>query len=408
MPHFTENDQQTLQNIDISYDAPGTILRDFDALLSFIGVKGVPLTAKNNVFPGKVLKPLNQEMTFPIVHNSIRAQFSSFPNLSGLLLLLRCAGFAIVGKKSVSSNLLILDENVVDSWRKLNYTEQYVSLLNRWLLHGAGSIIGEKADGVPLLQCHNFFLNYFHKNPKELDRSTIEYLVRYKLGASNLALLEMFGLTVITIGSSKTDKKSYVDHVSLTPLGGAIFNLLEPHIFDLALFNEDFDSVKSSPKTIKPIIQSYFPAFHNFLKPAHQVFQEGPHLFKVSLGEIWRRILISGQMTFEELSDTILSAFKFDQDDHGYRFSRINRYGLEISISDASSFSDEEEASEVAIGDLTLLPGENLNYLFDFGAGWEFAVHLESVNASDNTLRKPRIVEKHGKAPEQYSSREEW
>ena len=407
MSHLTENHRQTLHNLDISYEAPGTILRDFDAVLNFIGIKGVPVTAKHNVFPGKVLKPLNQEMTSPIVHNSKRAQFSSFPNISGLLLLLRCAGFAIIRKK-ITSNFLFMDENVVENWRKLNYIEQYFSLLNRWFTRGSGSIIGEKTNKFPLLQCHTFFRDHFKKNTKALELAVTEASIRYNLGVSNFALLEMFGLIAKRVGKSKSEKEPYVYYVRFTPLGEAILNLLEPYVLDLALFNDYLESVKSTPKTIQPIIQPYFPALHDFLKPTHQVFQEGMHLFKVSLGPVWRRILISGRMTFEDLSDVILNAFDFDQEDHSYQFSYINRYGLEANIVDANAFSDETEVSEVAIGDLALLPGENLNYLFDFGDSWQFEIYLESVNTSDNTLRKPKITERHGEAPEQYPDCEEW
>ena len=46
--------------------------------------------------------------------------------------------------------------------------------------------------------------------------------------------------------------------------------------------------------------------------------------------------------------------------------------------------------------------------LFDFGDSWQFEIYLESVNTSDNTLRKPKITERHGEAPEQYPDCEEW
>jgi hypothetical protein len=55
----------------------------------------------------------------------------------------------------------------------------------------------------------------------------------------------------------------------------------------------------------------------------------------------------------------------------------------------------------VTIGDVALPIGQTMTFLFDFGDNWRFAVTLEGVDA-DKVTRKPRILEKQGKSPEQY------
>jgi hypothetical protein len=57
----------------------------------------------------------------------------------------------------------------------------------------------------------------------------------------------------------------------------------------------------------------------------------------------------------------------------------------------------------VCVGDLALQMGADFVYLFDFGDHWEFDTALERIDPPDIKKRKPTILEKRGKAPEQYS-----
>jgi hypothetical protein len=41
---------------------------------------------------------------------------------------------------------------------------------------------------------------------------------------------------------------------------------------------------------------------------------------------------------------------------------------------------------------------------FDFGDDWRFDVTLEQVNPADESIQEPRVLDQHGKAPEQYAS----
>jgi len=48
-----------------------------------------------------------------------------------------------------------------------------------------------------------------------------------------------------------------------------------------------------------------------------------------------------------------------------------------------------------------------MTFLFDFGDEWEFEVTLEEVGPVDRRIKKPKLLEAHGKAPVQYQSWEE-
>lgn len=128
---------------------------------------------------------------------------------------------------------------------------------------------------------------------------------------------------------------------------------------------------------------------------------DGTYVFKVSLrGGLWRRIEISAHDTLLNLHRSIQEAFEFDND-HLYAFFMDGkRWSREMFTSP----SDEEgpHVDQVRIGELGLYVGQKILYLFDFGDEWRFQVRLEDIRMESPRPSKPKIVEKKGKAPEQY------
>jgi hypothetical protein len=59
-PSLSDKNQQVLRNQIIDDKSPGTILRDFENLLEFIGPEGVSVSGKNNLFSLKLLPQLNE------------------------------------------------------------------------------------------------------------------------------------------------------------------------------------------------------------------------------------------------------------------------------------------------------------------------------------------------------------
>jgi hypothetical protein len=59
-PSLSDKNRQVLRNQIIDDKGPGTILRDFENLLEFIGPDGVSVSGKNNLFSLKWLPQLNE------------------------------------------------------------------------------------------------------------------------------------------------------------------------------------------------------------------------------------------------------------------------------------------------------------------------------------------------------------
>ena len=114
------------------------------------------------------------------------------------------------------------------------------------------------------------------------------------------------------------------------------------------------------------------------------------------------RIAIGGDAYLDELADMILDAFDFDSD-HLYRFSYKDRFGCTVEIDHPylAGESDNALADAVKIGEIPLIKGMRIKFLFDFGDQWKFAIQTESVDVGSVT-KQPQVLEKHGKAPEQY------
>jgi len=115
---------------------------------------------------------------------------------------------------------------------------------------------------------------------------------------------------------------------------------------------------------------------------------------------VWQLIEIAENQTLDDLHYAILSAVDFDSD-HLYSFYMSGR-AWDDSTEYASPYADGPSADEVRIGDLSLRMKQKFLYLFDYGDEHRFGVQLVSINSEAAKGQYPRIVESHGKAPQQY------
>jgi hypothetical protein len=109
---------------------------------------------------------------------------------------------------------------------------------------------------------------------------------------------------------------------------------------------------------------------------------------------------MAGGHSLEDLHYAIQKAYGFD-DDHLYSFFMD---GEAWSDEKFTSPHDEEgpHVDEVRVGEIGLFVGKRILYLFDYGDCWRFRVEVEEIRTEGSKPRRPRIVEKKGKAPEQY------
>jgi hypothetical protein len=393
-----------LQQQSITATEPGTILQDFQTLLEAIGEQGLPVSGKLHHLSLKVLGTLNNQLRQPIQIDLKRPQQKSYPNLHGLYLLLRATGIVevvTVGKTSY----LKRNPKIFASWQALNPTEQYFTLLEAWILRGDPELLGDSRDPFKegtrvlrtwpmLMSQHKTYRNYAEQNS-----------LNYWPGLHNLALMQLFGWIEITSLKPEAGKGWRVKQLKPLPLGDAMTTVVlqahEDHEFVWAS-EQDFSHPWGE---LQPYFQSYFPEWQNNLAaldpPAHQT---GTYIFKVSLDNIWRRISISSESTLDTLAGLILESIEFDSD-HLDMFSFKNPMGRTIEVH--NPFNDWQNGpftDEVVIGDLPIKPGTSITYLFDFGDHWEFNVLLEEIQPGQPQRDSDKILERHGKAPEQYPS----
>jgi hypothetical protein len=400
---FSSEHKRALQELTFQESSPGTILRDFEALLDFLREGELSITGTHQL-PLRVLPEINARLTHPLQLGFKRPQQKSYPHIHGLYLLVRASGLTRVGGTS-KKPLLHVDKVVYREWASLNLTERYGILLETWLLRGKPEILGENSGRLFLIS-ENFrkWVDFFAQIPDEgllvAGNRDAEYWLRYTPGWHNLGLLELFGLISVQHGLPEAGKGWRIERVDRTQLGVALMALLYTELFG------DFDKILELEEggevpfgVLQPLLQPYLSEWKNNLSVPKWTFREGTHIFKVSLGRIWRQIAIPAAQTLDGLANTILNAFEFDHD-HLYRFSYENRFGALESVQ--HPFMDEgPRTSEVLVGDVPLRVGQTMIYLFDFGDKWEFDVTLEQVD-HDMVVKESIIIETHGEPPEQY------
>jgi hypothetical protein len=405
---WTDEHKQTLQALEVSEDGPGTVLLDFQMLLSFVQERELPASKTYQLPPRKVLPEINARLAQPIELGLKQPQLKSYPHIHGLYLLLRASGLGCIGGTPYKP-LLAIDEAVYDSWSGLNPTERYFTLLETWLLRGYPEIVGERGSrfrfiGDYFRDCAGLIYAAQGDGLPVVDSDRAEWYYRYSPGLYGVALLELFGFLSVNHGEPREGEGWQVEHVSSTPLGIAAFALLIEEMFsDWSKVRETEDRSPESFGVLQPIFQPHVPAWRTNLSLPVWAFREGIHVFKVSLWHgLWRRIAVPGRLTMDTLATAIINAFEFTHD-HLYRFSYRNSFGVEMYITHPY-LEEEPSTSEVLVGQVPLRVGQSMVYLYDFGDQWEFDVTLERVDLAGAGTTDPIILESHGEAPEQYPS----
>jgi len=403
---LTPEHQDVLRNLVIDASSPGSLLPDFEVMLDTIRQDRFELTASCQL-PLRVLADLNERLVHPLQLGLKRPQQKSYPPLYGLYLLARASGLTEVdetGKKP----LLLLDETVYQGWATLNPVERYGSLLETWLLRGKPEILGERRRPLWHLpenfpECVSFYTRIPDDGLVVAGNREVEEWLMYSPGWHNLGLLHLFGLIRVQDRAPEPGRGWHIERIWRTPVGNALLAALYSGLFasvDQVLLLDEETLPPFGP--LQAVLRPYWPGWKNTLPALTPwTFREGMHVFKVSLGRIWRRIAIDAHESLDSLASIIIDSVDFTSD-HLYQFSYRNRYGLYEEINhpylDGGPFT-----SEVELGDLPLRVGQTMTFLFDFGDQWEFDVTLEQVDLP-RAGEKPRIMEAHGPSPEQYPS----
>ena len=137
-------DAEIIKKQTFSDTQPGSLLKDFQLMLDFIGDDGIDATKTTHHIGMKYLFELNERITRPVETELKRPQQKAFPVIHGLYLLLRVSGLGrLVEQKS--KTLIVLDQDILTSWRSLNAAERYFSLLFFWVSRGEEEVLGERS-----------------------------------------------------------------------------------------------------------------------------------------------------------------------------------------------------------------------------------------------------------------------
>lgn len=396
--------QKTFQQELQSDHVAGSVIRDFETLLDFIGPEGGVVSDQYHLLPLRRLPDLNARLIRPLQLDLRRPQQISYPAINGLYLLVRANGLVYIDQTR-SKPVMRLDLPALQSWASLNPSEKYFTLLESWLLRGDPKIIGEHSHLGWMTDRIRSWAYLFERIPPEgwpiSGNNEAEASLRYTPGLYNLALLELFGLIVIQHLPPEPGGGWRIGRLYRTPLGEAVLYLLVEHFEQEINYLNDPTEEDVNPGCLQSVFQPYVPQWQNNLVFPEVGFQEGLFVFKVSLGRDWRRIAISARSLLDDLSLAILNAFDFDDLDHLYRFSYPNRFGSVMKV----NHPDLEEmpwTSKVRVGDISLRPGATMIYLFDFGASWNFEVKLEGIEPVDPQISQAVVLESQGRAPAQY------
>lgn len=423
---LSEAEKAALRNQDISATEPGTILKDFQTTLDFIG-DGVPVSGKLQQLSAKLLTDLNSRLSHPVKTDLKRPVQKSYPNIHGLYLLLRATGIAEIGAQGKKLQM-VLNPELYASWQQLNPTEQYFTLLEAWIVRGHPEMLGDERSGP--MTMGDRVINAW---PRLAEQTSVTFkaekdydLLNYYPGFENLFLMEMFGLLNITLGEPAKGKGWRMTKLQPTAWGHALVNVLYHAYIDKDLQWACHNDATQPFGELQPALQPYFPAWQQNLATLSYPFRPGRHIFKVALGSCWRRIAMSGEATLAQFSEYIIDSVEFDHD-HLDQFTYQAPNGRKVEVTHPWAEGDIA-TDEVRIGDLPLHEGSTMEYVFDFGDWWQFQIQLEAIEPvvtpesahgvakvkqtkkrSKSAKRPPmgEILEVHGEAPEQYPDYDE-
>lgn len=402
----------------ISDSEPGSVVQDFQMLLETVGPEGVLVSGKRQQLPIKLLEAINQNLANPIRIALQRPQQKSFPPIHGLYLLLRATGLGEIVSKG-KQHRLQLNSALYEDWQQLNPTEQYFTLLEAWMVRAHGDMLSEDRASVMSVGDHCLRAWPMFAERKKHTYKSYEHQdnLRYYPGYYNVALMALFGFVKIAEGKPTKGKGWRIKSVEILPFGEAMMRLITRAYTINDFFWDSYEENELPFDELLECFEPYFPEWQNVLPGVEVPFTPGRHIFKVSLGKIWRRIAISGEASLAYLADLIRSSVNFDAD-HLDCFTYKNTSGRQVQVMHPYMNDGELFTDEVTVGSLPLVVGSTLEYLFDFGDCWKFQVQLEAIEAEPTqgiarvkATKKRRkaakvpmgeVLEAHGEAPEQY------
>lgn len=450
------------------YFSDQPILSDFRTFLDYIEQKGgLELTKDKNVLRSADLLTLNELFYNKALHVNNKSKQVAFTTINTFFYIARISELTIIQQIKQKFYLVTKKDRVLQ-FDALSDDEQYFFLLESfWCYENwdeaydcrsfwdeafylklaekpAEQIIsigerdlkrpGEIKAPIYLFAAEIFAAFGFLRLvwDEQLEKKMGKYIFPYKSAA-----VTALGKIILPLLFEK--RKLYIWHDLDPHYNPVIQARMEEHLQGLSVELEAYESIlgisdsstffpenrmnptsdDDTSEEVNPYEEPFAAAFLNAfpdlkiekrLYPIERPYREGQYVFKVALGhDIYRTIALDATMTLEDLHLAIQKIYKFD-DDHLYAFYMDgNPWSNGESYTDDRGFGGEGIlAAVVQIGELGLYEGKTFLYLFDFGDNWHFYCTVLSIDANAKPLKKYKLLESVGKAPEQYGSEDDW
>ncbi len=415
---LSESSKQLLSQQIFTNARPNAVVRDFETFIEFLKLHKVEVSANQNAIAPKYLADLNARLSHPTKLDLLRHNQKSYPYIHGLYLLLRSSAIAQV-QPDKKKSIFKIDPQVLQSWQELNDTEKYFNLLATWIFYADESLMNNERRG--LIEWWHVFNSWGDLPTKGLNFTSSQnndWFSRIKL--HNVALLNLFGFIEVKDTEPLAGKGWHITKAKPLPFGTAMMELFQKTNWQTGLFLHSGYALEEQSMGIDVVIQpstptevlqeefqalDLFPTWEKNLQLPEPESKDGIFIFKVSLKTAWRKIAIPSNFTLNDFSSAILKAFNF-YNDHLHQFTYKDRQGFKKSIT--HPYSEEPPSTDqVLIRDWQIEIGDRITYVFDFGDWWEFSVVLESIDEPDPKLKKAKVIDQKGKAPEQYPDYDE-
>jgi hypothetical protein len=421
--------QRRLTQQQIAFGNPGTILKDVNTWIEFVGPGGIVTKSRNASVPGELLPELNVKVSHPIQLALKRALLRDYPNLAGIFILLR-----VMDLLRMKGNRLVVCPEALEFWRSLNFAEQYFALLEALLFQAQSAVLGggRTREDPESFEPITAFLGQLSDRWRNFDHyESVRHLgPQGGLPPWRLFVLQQLGFIEIRPADfSERDRTNWggrgwlIGGAKLTTWGTAVAWTLLDFLNEREkewekAGSEDQPELEGEAAEAKPqaefgmlqrIFRPYFPEWQTvYARPGVEP-RLGTHVLKVELvgwyggrgyGGVWRRLALPPDTSLDELAGVILHAFKLD-DDHLYDFRYRDQRGKSRVYN--HPYTDEGPFTpEISVGETDLaLKGEML-FTFDYGDCWQFKVRLEQIEAEPCRLRGPKLVGSAGNAQAQY------
>ena len=423
---LAEADRAVIAAVAAAAEPPGSIVRDFDTLLDFVGENGMPVSPKEYDLGIARLAELNSRLTHPTPTGLSRGRQISYPHIDGLHLLLLVSKLGKLDRSRPTARL-VLDSGLLATWRLLNPIERYFALLERWwslseIHQGHGEL-----EALRQTEYRHAFLRSQRQGNSRDEREHGTRGIWWRLvGMKQIALLQMFGMLDIVSLRAEPGEGWKIRRMRSTPWGltasasylqafrytsvGALEEWLDSSDAET---DEDDASEGTETQTAEDdrpafhywadAVLPLFPAWQHVLgEPAAEEPFRGSCTLKVSLGEhAWRRIVLPAESTFDDLALFVLQAFKFD-DEHLYEFRFRDQYAARRTLSDSRyNEAEDEYADALTLGAAHLFARQFIELQYGFGSEWRFQLLVEALDAS-TSVTSPVVLESQGRAPRQY------